>query len=406
MTTCRTLVIALAMIAMSSRSLSACSIFMISDENVVLVGNNEDWSDPNGKVHFVPPSEGRHGIVYFGHSNGFAQGGMNDQGLFFDYAATSQLKVTKSTGKPEVTAGVLIDKVMAECATVDQALAVFDMYNLSFMGKHQTLICDKNGDSAIIEGDEIIRKNGRFQVVTNFYQSKTNSKGGLRALANLFRSNAHPTSIRCERYKTASTMLTNMSQPSVEGVRDVLAAVHQEGKYSTQYSNVYDLTNGVVYTYHFHDFTNVVKFDLNEELAKGDRIIDLPPLFPRTDPFDAFQSREASKRMAGLRSRAESSSASFSDLNAYAWELLISKDHDLRDPSKALPLAKKAIAGSDEKAAAILDTLGLAYFMTGDTAKALETQRKAVALLPPGDSPTRTELEARLARFEANASGT
>ena len=389
MTTSRTLVIALAVIALNSPLLSACTIFMISDGKVVLVGNNEDWSDPNGKVRFVPSSEGRHGIVYFGHSNGFAQGGMNDQGLFFDYAATSRLKVTRSTDKPRAASGFLMDKVMAECATVEEAIAVFDAHNLSFMEKHQTLICDKNGDSAIIEGDEIIRKKGRFQVVTNFYQSKTNSKGFLNSRSNLFRSNTHPTSIRCPRYKTATAMLAKLNQPSVEGVRDVLSAVHQEGKYSTQYSNVYDLTHGVVYTYHFHNFANVVRFDLKEELAKGAHTIDLPSLFPRTPRFDAFQSRDASKRLAGFRSKASGASASAADLNAYAWELLISKSEQLRDPSKALPLAKKAVVKSDEKIAVILDTLGLAYFMTGDKLNAIETQRKAVALLPPGDSPTR-----------------
>ena len=405
MTTCRTLVIALAVIGMSFRSLSACSIFMISGENVVLVGNNEDWSDPNGKVRFVPSTEGRHGIVYFGHSNGFAQGGMNDQGLFFDYAATDRLEVTQSTDKPEVASGTLMDKVMAECGTVDEALAVFDKYDLRFMEKHQTLICDRNGDSAIIEGDEIIRKKGRFQVVTNFYQSKIKSKGVLNSVASFFQSNTHPTSIQCKRYKTASAMLAKMNRPSVEGMRDVLAAVHQEGKYSTQYSNVYDLTNGVVYTYHFHNFTNVVKLDLKEELAKGARTVDLPSLFPRTPRYDAVQRRESSKRMAGFRSKAEGRSASASDLNAYAWELLTSKDEDLRDASTALRLAKKAVAESDEKLALILDTLGLAYSMTGDKLKAVETQRRAVSLLPPGDSPARSELEARLAQFEADVSG-
>ena len=44
---------------------------------------------------------------------------------------------------------------------------------------------------------------------------------------------------------------------------------------------------------------------------------------------------------------------------------------------------------------------GSAYFMTGDNVNAVETQRKAVSLLTPGDSPTWTALEGRLAQFEA-----
>ena len=39
--------------------------------------------------------------------------------------------------------------------------------------------------------------------------------------------------------------------------------------------------------------------------------------------------------------------------------------------------------------------------MTGDTAKAIETQEKAVSLLPPEELPLRTELEASLAKYRA-----
>ncbi|MFQ5424184.1 MAG: hypothetical protein ACE5F9_09410, partial [Phycisphaerae bacterium] len=60
---------------------------------------------------------------------------------------------------------------------------------------------------------------------------------------------------------------------------------------------------------------------------------------------------------------------------------------------------------TDHKNPGYLDTLALAYHRTGDTARAIETQEKAVALLPPGDSPTRKEFEARLEEFrQAGAS--
>ena len=51
----------------------------------------------------------------------------------------------------------------------------------------------------------------------------------------------------------------------------------------------------------------------------------------------------------------------------------------------------------------ILGTLALAYFTTGRTPKAIETQQKAVSLLPPGESPLRTELEANLAKYRQSA---
>ena len=48
-----------------------------------------------------------------------------------------------------------------------------------------------------------------------------------------------------------------------------------------------------------------------------------------------------------------------------------------------------------------LDTLSLAYHLTGDTAKAIENQKKAISLLPEGASALRPSLEANLAKFEA-----
>ena len=70
----------------------------------------------------------------------------------------------------------------------------------------------------------------------------------------------------------------------------------------------------------------------------------------------------------------------------------------------AFPFLTRTVADSDAKAPAILDTRGRAYFTTGDKINALEAQRKAVPLLLPGDSPTRTALEVRLANFEVGGS--
>ena len=41
--------------------------------------------------------------------------------------------------------------------------------------------------------------------------------------------------------------------------------------------------------------------------------------------------------------------------------------------------------------------LALAHHLTGETAKAIETQKKALALLPEGESQERNDFEARLA---------
>ncbi len=252
-------------------SLYACTGFCISKGDLVLVGNNEDWKDPDTKVWYVPAEKGKYGRVYFGFGNFFPQGGMNEKGLAFDGFATDPNKVKNSLDKPVFT-GNLSDKVMSECATVDEVLEMFGKYNLAFLERAMLFFADANGDSVIIEGDNVVRKKGKYQVCTNFYQSETKKED-----------------ISCDRYKIATAMFENTDDISVDLARKALAATHNEGPYPTVYSNVYDLKHQIVYLYHFHNFQNEVVIDLKAELAKGARKIDLPDLFPKTFVAENFK---------------------------------------------------------------------------------------------------------------------
>jgi penicillin V acylase-like amidase (Ntn superfamily) len=254
----------------SSDVTEACTAFLAVQGDMVLAGNNEDFFNPRTKVWFIPATEGKYGRVYFGFDNFVPQGGMNERGLFWDGFATAPRKVTRGADKPKYI-GNLNDKVMAECATVEEVLAVFDRYFLDNMGGHQLMFGDAKGDSVIIEGDALVRKKGRFQVVTNFRQSLT--PAGQET---------------CERYQTAVRMLEQSNEISVPLFRRILTAVHQEADSPTLYSNIYDLKRRVVYLYHFHNFENVVVLDLAEELKKGKRELDLPALFPATVAAEDF----------------------------------------------------------------------------------------------------------------------
>ncbi len=67
----------------------ACTIFTAADEDTVLAGNNEDWKSENTRIWFTPAKDGKYGGVFFGFRNGYPQGGMNEKGLFYDWAALS-----------------------------------------------------------------------------------------------------------------------------------------------------------------------------------------------------------------------------------------------------------------------------------------------------------------------------
>ena len=247
-----------------------CSVIYATDGELVLGGNNEDYYNPLTKVWFIPGEDGAFGRVYFGFNDYYAQGGMNDQGLFFDGLALEDTFPVSTEGK-ELYQGNLVDRAMRECATVDCVAGLFERYYSYEAWWWQLLFGDATGESAIIEADAIIRQRGGYQVATNFSQSTT-----------------PPEESRCWRYKTAVEILEGMETLSVEAMRDLLDAVHQNGPAYTLYSNVYDLKNRLVYLYLFYNYDDVVVLDLEEELAQGYHDYDLPSLFPPNEAAETF----------------------------------------------------------------------------------------------------------------------
>ena len=100
--------------------------------------------------------------------------------------------------------------------------------------------------------------------------------------------------------------------------------------------------------------------------------------------------------------QADDPEASASVLNDAAWALLQGPAESLRDPGLALGYAERACAIAERDRLSnlwsLLDTLALAQHRSGDTAKALKTQRRAVVLVPEGQG---AGLEERLAEYES-----
>lgn len=237
---------------------AGCTVVYATDGEQALGGNNEDSYNPFTRIWFFPGDNGDYGRVYVGFENFFPQGGMNDQGLFFDGMGGLPLIDVPQNGK-EVVGYQLADMIMRECKSVDCVIEYFDTYHLADTWSYQLLFGDAFGNSAIIEPLHVIRIEGSYQVGTNFLQSE----GDLR-FADF-------------RYRKATEMLKNAGDISVDFIRDVLETVHVE---YTQYSLVYDLKRLVVYLYHFHDYENVAVFNLSEELAQGSHAYEITLLFP------------------------------------------------------------------------------------------------------------------------------
>jgi cell division septation protein DedD len=256
--------------AVPLRPRQGCSVVYATDGELMLGGNNEDYINPLTNVWFIPAEGGSFGRVYFGFNDYHAQGGMNDQGLFFDGLGLDESIPAATEGKQPYS-GNLVDKAMRECATVACVVGLYETYYTYDAWYWQFLFGDATGESAIIEPAAILRQQGGYQVATNFQQSTT-----------------PPEEITCSRYREAVARLESMDTLSVEAMRDLLDAVHTDQGSPTLYSNVYDLKNRLVYLYYFHNYDDVVVLDLDEELAQGYHATDLASLFPPNPAAEAW----------------------------------------------------------------------------------------------------------------------
>ena len=238
-----------------------CTGFIVAQGDYVFWGSNEDYSDPDTYIAFYPPEPGKYGRVYLGYADFNPQVAMNDQGLCMDGFYTPLQAVTGSADKPILHNNIII-YILETCATVSEALDVFNSYNLYFLDHCQLMVADRNGDAAIIEGDVIIRKENFYQAVTNFYQSSPGLGG-------------YP----CRRYETAVNMLQNVYRPDVPGLASILDETHQEGAFVTQFSTIFDLKKKIVYLFHQGDFDRMIPFSLADEMERGEHYFSIPALF-------------------------------------------------------------------------------------------------------------------------------
>lgn len=251
-------------ILLLSMKLYSCTVFYVTDGNIIFAGNNEDWKDSYTKMWFYPSEADKYGWIKFGYGSGFPQGGMNDQGLFWDGTSNPYLAMPLSEANKEKYPGPLMQKIIEECANIQEVTDIFQEYYCEDQYRAQYIVGDSLYNSVIVEGDNIISMQGNYLVLTNFYHSHPDLGG-------------YP----CRRYDTAVEMISNNDNLTTYFIGSVLAATHQEGNYPTQYSNIYNLKNCQIYLFHFHNYEEFIKIDLKEELNKGYRSFDVPDLFSK-----------------------------------------------------------------------------------------------------------------------------
>src|SRR4051812_35368694 len=198
-----------------SSNVQACTIFVLADANRALFCNNEDCSDLNTRIWFMPGKPGTNGCAYVGLTNGWAQGGLNTEGLAFDWVAGYKEKLDVDP-KMKALEGNSSARMLECCATVEEAIAFYQTHEERAFSYAKILVADRTigATDGHVEFDRALQCRG--------------FGAGQQALSN---------------------MLTKTTEPTLPNAARILRAARSEGQYATKYSNVYDLKSGDIYLF-------------------------------------------------------------------------------------------------------------------------------------------------------------
>jgi hypothetical protein len=258
----KTIFILLFVILVHSNAYS-CTIFCVVENGKVYFCNNEDWSDTNTIIKFRPAQKGKYGWVYLGYNDNWAQGGVNDQGLCWDWVAGKEEKSWKADSKKITLKGNPSEKMITKCSSLDEAIKFYTKYNEPAFASARMMIADKNGNSAILSW-----KDGKLNI----------ERTGGKLLAFGYKG-----------AEVDSFFKTNTSKETIRSLTEALNCSHQEGKYPTQYSNIISLTDGKLYLFKSHNFQKYAKIDYLTELKKHKKSIKISELF--SDDFNKTEIR-------------------------------------------------------------------------------------------------------------------
>lgn len=242
----------------------ACSILYYVDAKTgkIYVVNSEDYFlDVDAYIQIEPKAKNKFARLWYGWDN-FAQGGVNENGLFFDVAVTPKQKKIKGYKQPKNNLG---DKILAHCATVEEALAYLEKKKIALRNSH-IMFGDKTGNAVVVEWVEGKRKlhwkkNNKL-IATNYLLSKPEAGN-------------YP----CYRYKSIEDRIKKMEESNEDitllkvgntfGQAGQIPSEVEKGRLGgTVYTSFINITDNKFFLSYKLSNKNVIKLDLNNEFTK------------------------------------------------------------------------------------------------------------------------------------------
>lgn len=253
----------------------ACSTYKVTLGDKTMFGFNYDNWTTNPKIWF---ETNKYGSVFTGanYFDGMLSpaSGMNEYGLCFGTLATATPDKEKSyEGKLKIESRAqFLKQILHSCKTVDEVKVMLEKYDRTMFAKDVFFYVDKNGNYLIVEPFEMIMASENKYVLGNFCPSTITDYN----------------TIKQERYINGSLFLKNKIDTSLQfctSLSDTMHVCREKIGDGTLLTSILDLKSGIINLYFYHDYNNVVQFNLKEELAKGDHMMEIPSLFPTNKEY-------------------------------------------------------------------------------------------------------------------------
>ena len=259
-----------------------CSMYKITIGDKTIVGTNFDAYYTSPRIWFEKAlKSGTYGAAFSGGRisgvNGFApQSGMNEVGLSFSRLATTTPEkniMDMSNKKTIPNECSYLKDILHTCKSIEEVQNYISQYNHSFFNEDVFIYIEKSGRYLIVEPYTITTGNGASYVLSNFCPSVTDATD-----AN-----------KLDRYRKGVELLKIKVDTTLEFCKSMFDSMHVCRKKigdGTLLSSIWDLNQGLITMYFYHNFTHSIQYNLKEELEKGDHFFEIPKIFPSNAEFE------------------------------------------------------------------------------------------------------------------------
>lgn len=257
-----------------------CSMYKVTKDGKTFVGCNEDAWRTSPRIWFETAGKSAiYGAAFTGSrfdgSNGYApQSGMNESGLSFSRLASfTPRRGTKGKKPPILNQTNFLKHVLHSCRTVEEVQRYVCQFDRSTFMEDVLIYIEKSGKYLIVEPYSTQIGYENTYVLSNFCPSITSQKEALKL----------------NRYRKGIELLNSKVDTTLVFLRSLSDSMHvcrpKIGD-GTLLTSIWNLNDGKIHLYFYHDYRKSRTFDLRDELQKGDHLFSIDDLFPINAEFE------------------------------------------------------------------------------------------------------------------------